>query len=67
MKHKACGALDSTVGTVSEDLVYVSLLLVTYMIIYADNIHAQFQRMVMIDLPLRIALTQCLQKIKTIH
>lgn len=44
-------------GTVYEDLVYVSLLLVIYMFIYADNIHAQFQCIVMIDLPHRTALT----------
>jgi hypothetical protein len=56
MKHKACGALDSTVGTMYEDLVSVSMLLVIYTIIYADNIHAHFQRVVMTDLPHRIAL-----------
>jgi len=44
-------------GTVYEDQVYASMLLVICMIIYADNIHAQFQCMVMIDLPHRIALT----------
>jgi len=42
---------------VYEDLVYVSKLRVIYMTIYADNIHAQFQHIVMIDLPHRIALT----------
>jgi len=44
-------------GTTYGNLVYVSKLLLIYMIIYADNIHAQFQYMVLIDLPHRIALT----------